>query len=406
MRTLLFAPETINIAETTRMIEIAKHLRGDFRCVFFGYADTFSALIEQEGFEFRRLQPWLTPKKVEHLWKVDRMESFADPFTDVELLQRVASERAVYAELRPAAVVIGFTLSVCLSARSAGVPLVYVMPFPLTRPFLSAGLAEWPDAFDFPLLNWIPKSARDRWTNRWLLGTKLWIGPFRRAARALNLPPPRTLVDLYEGDFNLVTDVPELTGVTDLPPNWQYVGPIYANLSGEVPPEIAALPRPLIYCAMGSSANRAVLKTVLESFAGTPYSVVAPVKAHLKAGTLRLPPNVHVYDWLPAPKVNPLADLAVIHGGQGTVQTACAAGTPFVGIGLQPEQEANIAAVERWGSALRLSKRRLTRAALLERVERLLGDSAARVRAGQLRDLLAGWDGAERAAEFVRKKFA
>jgi hypothetical protein len=52
------------------------------------------------------------------------------------------------------------------------------------------------------------------------------------------------------------------------------------------------------------------------------------VYSHLK--------NVLVYDWLPAPKVNPLADIAVIHGGQGTVQTACAAGTPSIGIGLQP----------------------------------------------------------------------
>gem|GEM_PF-4738123 len=37
MKTIIFAPETINIAETTRMIEIAKQVRDEFRCVFFGY---------------------------------------------------------------------------------------------------------------------------------------------------------------------------------------------------------------------------------------------------------------------------------------------------------------------------------------------------------------------------------
>jgi hypothetical protein len=39
MKTLVFAPETINIAETTRMIEIAKASSAAFRCVFFGYSD-------------------------------------------------------------------------------------------------------------------------------------------------------------------------------------------------------------------------------------------------------------------------------------------------------------------------------------------------------------------------------
>jgi UDP:flavonoid glycosyltransferase YjiC (YdhE family) len=317
----------------------------------------------------------------------------------------VKSECALYAELKPAAVVIGFTLSVYLSARSAKVPLVYVMPFPLTRPFLQAGLAEWPDAFDLPLLNLIPKSARDRWTNRWLLKTRLWTGPFRRVAAELDLPLPEALVDLYEGDFNLVTDIPELTGVPKLPPDWQYIGPIFARLPGEVPAEIMDLPRPWIYCAMGSSANREILKTVLEGFAELPYAVVAPVQTHLQGMNLRLPQNVHVYDWLPAHKVNPLADLAVIHGGQGTVQTACVSGTPFVGIGLQPEQEANIAAVARWGSAVRLSKRRLSQSTLRECVTRLMANTTARARARDLQALLAHWDGADRAARFICEQF-
>jgi len=44
MKTILFAPETINIAETTRMIEIAKASRAAFRCVFFGY---INAIVRQ-----------------------------------------------------------------------------------------------------------------------------------------------------------------------------------------------------------------------------------------------------------------------------------------------------------------------------------------------------------------------
>jgi len=273
MKTIIFAPETINIAETTRMIEIAKQVRDEFRCVFFGYSDVFSHLIEEAGFEFRRMTPWLTQEKIEHLWKVDRMESFDDPFTEAELRERVESEIALYQELNPVAIVIGFTLSVTISARAAKVPLVYVMPFTLTRPFLEAGLATFPDAFDYPFLRIIPRKILDRLTNYWLLHTKLWIKPFQKVAKDFGVRPPERLVDIYEGDFNLVTDIPEITGVKELPENWHYVGPIFAHLEGDIPPELQNLPhdRSVIYCSMGSSANRDILKKVIESFKDTPY---------------------------------------------------------------------------------------------------------------------------------------
>jgi UDP:flavonoid glycosyltransferase YjiC (YdhE family) len=407
LKTLVFAPETLNLAETTRMIEIARASSDGFHCVFIGYSDLYSPLIEQAGFEFRRMTPWLTPEQVERLWKVDRMESFEDPFTEAELKQRVEGEIAVYQELGPFAFVMGFTLSVIISARAARVPLVCVLPFPLTRPFLDANLAVFPDEFDYPFLRIIPKRFLDRLTNHWLRNTKLWTKPFRKVARLYDTPPINRLVDLLEGDFNLVTDIPQLTGIQDLPENWRYVGPIFAHLEGEVPPELLDLShdQPIIYCAMGSSANRDVLKTVIESFENAPYTVIAPIKAHLQGHHITVPKNVMVYDWLPAPKVNPLADVAVIHGGQGTVQTACASGTPFVGIGLQPEQESNIDALVRQGSAIRIRKRRLSRESLLAAIEQLLDDPSAHQKAKEIQALFVAWDGTKNVAEFLKQKF-
>ncbi len=407
MKTLVFAPETINIAETSRMVEIAKAVRERFHCIFFGYTDKFSHLITEAGFEFRRMEPWLTEAKIEHLWRADRGETFSNPFSVDYLRQRVESEIRLFRDLEPVAVVMGFTLSVALSARVAGVPLVYVMPFPLTRPFLDAGMTEWPDMFDYPILRIIPQIWRKRWITHFFKTTTLWIGPFHQLSKEYKIRPIKKMLDLLEGDYNLITDIPDLTGVKDLPPNWRYVGPIFAHLSGEAPAEILNLPKdkPLIYCAMGSSANRAILRAVLESFDGMPYTVIAPMKAHFEKEKLRVPANVLLYDWLPAHKVNPLADVAVIHGGQGTVQTACASGTPFVGIGLQPEQEANIDMIARQGCAIRLSKRRFTRAKLLESIEFLLNDAHARQRAKEIQALSTAWDGTKNAAEFLIQLF-
>ena len=407
MNTLVFAPETLNIAETTRMIEIARESQGIFHCVFFGYCDVYSHLIEQAGFEFRRMSPWLTEDKIEHLWKVDRMESFSDPFTESELRERVESEVALYRELKPVAIVIGFTLSVTISARVSQIPLVYVLPFPLTRPFLEAGLATFPDEFDHPFLRMFSGRFLDRVTNDWLKNTKLWIRPFQRVSKHYGIKPINRLVDIYEGDFNLVTDIQELAGVKDLPENWHFVGPIFAHLEGEIPSELLHLSheQPVIYCAMGSSANRDILKTVIESFDDTPYTVIAPIKAHIQNLRISIPKNVLVYDWLPAPKVNPLADIAVIHGGQGTVQTACSAGTPFVGIGLQPEQESNIDAIVRHGSAIRIRKRRLSRRSLLDAVDQLLRDPSARQKAREIQILFADWNGTKNSVKFLKQKF-
>ena len=58
--------------------------------------------------------------------------------------------------------------------------------------------------------------------------------------------------------------------------------------------------------------------------------------------------------YLPAHLVNEMADIAILHGGQGTIQNAAWAGTPFIGIGFQAEQQANIDGLARRGMALRI----------------------------------------------------
>lgn len=93
----------------------------------------------------------------------------------------------------------------------------------------------------------------------------------------------------------------------------------------------------------------------------------------------------------------------MIHGGQGTVQTAIMAGKPFVGIGLQPEQEANVEAAVRFGSALALSPRQVANGSLPAALRRVLEEPGFKEAARRLRDLAAGRDGVAGAAAFVRE---
>ena len=182
---------------------------------------------------------------------------------------------------------------------------------------------------------------------------------------------------------------------------------MFARLDGEVPAEILEMPRdlPVVYFAMGSSANAKVLRRALLALAELPYRVIAPVKRHLGDDPPELPDRILVTDWLPAHKVNPLADVAFIHGGEGTVQTAALSGTPFLGVGLQPEQEMNVEFYARQGCAIRLRKRELSTARIGSALETLLTEPSYRANAERIAGLLAEWDGPGNVARFLRERY-
>ena len=125
---LLFAPETFDLAETSRMLEVARACRGRFRIEFMCYGGQFVHLIDDAGFVCHCLEPRLGPDRIDQLARALRMERGGRMFTTAELLVRVQSEIDLYRRLRPAAIVTGFILSAYLSARAAGIPLVTVAP--------------------------------------------------------------------------------------------------------------------------------------------------------------------------------------------------------------------------------------------------------------------------------------
>jgi UDP:flavonoid glycosyltransferase YjiC (YdhE family) len=104
---------------------------------------------------------------------------------------------------------------------------------------------------------------------------------------------------------------------------------------------------------------------------------------------------------LPSHAIMPRVDLAVISGGQGSVQTALASALPFVGIPLQPEQEANVAFVERQGAARLVPQRAAGTAALADAVQELLTSRRYRARAQHLHEAFAAVDGPGAAADAI-----
>jgi UDP:flavonoid glycosyltransferase YjiC (YdhE family) len=394
MKTLLFSPASYNLAETTRCIGIAKACVSRFHISFMSYGGQFENLIEKEGFEIHRLEPVLTPEKIDHIYKVDQGEKFGNLFSVDEITEQVESELALFEKIDPACIITGFNFSNSISCRVSNRPLIWLTHTTwMMQSLYDSGIATHVDMLDLPVIRWLPEKTL-RWLSRKMFSfAKLIARPYNKVGKSYGLPPFKTMEQLHEGDYNFLAE-PEEFCELDLPTTYHYIGPLIGRLDTPIPEAIQKLQRdkPIVYFAMGSSGQPKVIAKIIEGFAGKPYNVIAPVKAILNNQPVRIPSNVHVSDWLPAHKVNPMADVSVIHGGIGTVMTACLAGKPVVGVSMMPEQQFNIDCLVRKGFAIRISKNSFTPDKICSAIDKLRNDSEAKKRAREFQKIIQKWD--------------
>jgi UDP:flavonoid glycosyltransferase YjiC (YdhE family) len=405
-----FFPFFSNLAETSRLVRIAERYRElGGRAVFFSHGGEYEALARDADLFVQPVAPVYTEEQIRELMKFDQLEKYGDPFPDDWLVEHVLCEERAYVDLGVGLVVTGFNVPCVLSARKAGIPLVYIIPGTALPGYFKVGLATFPDAFENAFTRLLPERLKNRATNWFILRSKVGTGVFNRVARRFGLPPIPSLLCLWMGDYTLASDVKEALGISaeyDLPDE-DYTGPLLANLGIPLSEEVRAhLERPgrSIYFAMGSSGNKGLYLRALRALARTRYNVVAACTTIL--GEDELPSvgeNVRIEKFVPAEIVNERVDLAVLHGGQGTFYTAAYSGRPVVGIPMQPEQQYNIDILVRNGSAIRLSKRHFREEDLLAAIETILGDYGRyRASAEALAQRLPRVDGAQRGAERIR----
>ena len=410
MKTIIFAVAGYNLAETGRHIEIAKSCKKFFNIIFLSYGGAFEKLIEEEGFVLKKMEPRLTEGQLVHVRKALSGETLntVGYFKAGEMQPRIENEIKLFKEIKPACVLTGWCQSIFISTRAAGVPLVNVLHSTSVSEYYQAGLQTLPDRRNFSFLRWFfTEEQINRWTSKMVLKLKLPAKPFNILAEKHGLKPFNNFIEVLEGDYTLLADIPEWVGLSKIRPNLCYIGPLPFRLNKEIPPEVNDMPRdkPIIYFAMGSSGKPGLIADIIRGFRDKPYRVIAPVKEHIKGINLEISPNVIVTGFLPAHKVNPMADISVIHGGQNTVMNACLSGTPIVGIGMHPEQQANLDACVRKGFAIRLNKKKVTASALLMAIDKLLYDKKAKVSITRFQQKLMEWDGPANAAKFLLAKF-
>lgn len=113
-------------------------------------------------------------------------------------------------------------------------------------------------------------------------------------------------------------------------------------------------------------------------------------------------PNIYVTDqFVPAPKINSMADIVVSHGGQGTVQTAIASGTPIVGFAMQPEQQINLDNVALQKAAIRIPVNRWKANSIHFAIEKIVSSTEYKTNMASIRKELVNSDGKMESAKAI-----
>lgn len=416
---IVLLPHVGFLSETTRMLAIHDALRArGVEASIATHGGTFEHVLRDAGVSFDVLEPRLSPARcAEFIRQLPGVAARPGPTFSVEELRALARAEAAHLRARRArAVVTGFTLSALLSSRLAGIPLIAEHGGSFMPPMAERGLFPVPTRSPLPFARFLPQRLQRWLANEGPVRARGFTGALDQVARELGVEGVPTLAALLMGDLTLVTDVPEVTGVSreDLErwtpkdprhyrkdPVLRYVGPLYAELDLPIPEEVERFleaPGPIVYVAI-TSAPRELVADVVRAVeaAGVRVLVAATVHAldHLRS------PRVCVGGVLPSHRIFPRVALGVIAGGQGSVQTALAAGCPFVGIPLQPEQEWNVATAERRGAAVRLSEKQGRGRAMTAAVRELLDRPTARKAAGEIAAVFARIDGPARCAEAI-----
>jgi hypothetical protein len=313
--------------------------------------------------------------------------SCATFWCDDEMRAHVLAEAEYFRAHEVQVAVTGFTLTALLSSRLAGVRLVTE----------HAGIFVPPITGDYPA------------------DLQIHCDGFNRVAASLGVPGVPSLAALLMGDLTLVPELPEVTGVpAQVLEAWspgpdpryrpgarlRYTGPLFAHLDLPTPPEVDAFlstPGPVAYVALTSTGPDLVRSVIQELLTVDGLRVLVAATVHDLADLNC--DRVLIGGVLPSHEIMPRASLAVTAGGQGSVQTALASGTPLIAIPLQPEQALNVTVAGRLNAARALATDAVHGLPAL--VKEMLSTDVHRQAAARVRDLYRSNDGADRAAQAI-----
>jgi UDP:flavonoid glycosyltransferase YjiC (YdhE family) len=419
--------------DTTRAIAMAKAFRDscpkghELKIDFLSNGSRFEYLIRDSGFNIVPCEP-----RVKGISVADDLGWDFPEFFGSEQIARnfIEGQLTAFRQLKPDVVLHGMWGPASLAARMLKIRTISFLPVPLHPAAFGGGLIrDIPDPI--PLFTRFPRAVRQslaRWGSPLMLNAPIFkqhrLGA---AARACGWPIKSyiSLFDVAKADLNIVNDLPQFHSdyAHKLPSDIAITGALFASNSdvGELDPKIAAHLRnpngPSIMVTMGSSGTKEFLFEAIRALtmdsSDSWHAVVLASPSICSLDEAREvandDPRLLLTDkFIPAPAANALADMVIIHGGQGTVQTSIACGKPVVGVALQVEQQTNLDNVMDAGAGIRIQRQGWKPTAIRNAVKRVLSEPSYKANAMELARTIQEMDSAKVTADtmwnFVLRK--
>ncbi len=353
-------PNCAYLSETSRMIEIYKDLKSrGVEVIMATHGGPYEWLFEENGINCHIVQPHFDNQRARDYVLTNTGEKgIAEFYTEEELTEHVRSEMTFFEANDVTGVITGFTLSLGISARAYKIPYYVTHLGSFVPPVFEKNMLVPTLVLNLKIFKIIPRAWLIAMVNNMMFKSGIATKSFNKVAKKFGVESFKSMEEMMMGDTVIVTDVPEILGIPkEEMEQWQpsekhqkyynhksqlyYGGAIYAKLFGEVSGEVTGFldtDLPKIYIALTSGQSE-VIERVYEGIKSMNAKIVILSTVHKIKETTH--DNILVVDHLPSHKVMPLMDLAIIHGGQGSIQTAIASGTPvIVDTVLNPQQSA------------------------------------------------------------------
>jgi UDP:flavonoid glycosyltransferase YjiC (YdhE family) len=376
----------MNLEEVVRMTTLAEAFYNLGHEVIMLGDGHYDYIFSNRGFRREHIpydRKWWSDERCRIIYNAD--DYGLNFITEGELDRFVKEEVNLLNRIKPRAVITGFRPTMSVSTKVAKVLLVWVFSAVASDMYFEKSLATVPFGIyrKIPLLKLLPKSLRNRIVAYVAYNFPVRLKNWNKVMKRYGLKSFSSPIKVVRGDFNLMSDAPELFpkfNEDDLPPYYGFCGPLLMEETAFKMPESVKQfqrkkKRPLILVSMGSSGSPEVLKDIISGFMDRPYDLFVATSTIIEKKDIPyIPKNVIVEKYLPFAQVASMADVAVIHGGTGTVYTTAMCGVPFVGIPMFHEQQFNLENLARHGCGIVLPRPKLRCESVIKAVDKILND--------------------------------
>ncbi len=379
------------MGETLPQVKIARiYIKNGGKAIFFSHGGKFEHFAKEIGCKVVKLSDLAWKKIIEEMKRKGKFEKISFEKLLFKAYKKeiigplVEEEIEAFKNTKVKLVVSSFNPTSSISTRVLNIPLVVINSGTAIPPYFEQGSVTFPENYENTFTRILPSSIKNR-TARWiLLHNKLLVKDFNKVAKKYNIKRFRTLNDILNSNHTFVCDDINFLGIqpTDEFPSENFIGPISGGLlekqkdilNEDIKIHLERSGKSILLM-MGNTCDKQLYLKILDILNQTDYNVIAVYTTIEKEQLPVIKENILPKQYIESPQlVNRMVDLAIIHGGRGTVYTVAHSGKPAIGMPMYFEHQYNIDNIVRNGAGLRISKKFFKQQDLLKAINTIFTD--------------------------------